>query len=135
MSILIVLVSGIWMADVPMAASELVKNALSSHFPVMKIFMPSFLLIVGYTTIIAYFCVGMKCARFLFPKRGEKLYIVFAIASFVFFSFFDQTKALLVMSISGALLLSFNLLGIFRLRHHIIPAVGIQKGERILDKP
>jgi AGCS family alanine or glycine:cation symporter len=75
---------------------------------------------VGYTTIIAFFCVGMKCARFLAPKRGEKIYIVYAVASFIFFSFFDQTKALLVMSISGALLLSINLLGMFKLRREII---------------
>jgi AGCS family alanine or glycine:cation symporter len=87
----------------------------------MKFFMPLFLLVVGYTTIIAYFCVGMKCARFLFPKRGEKLYILFAVASFIFYSFFDQTHALLVMSLSSALLISFNLLGIYRLRHEILP--------------
>jgi len=121
MSILIVLVSGIWTSTIPVEASELVKNALSVHFPVMKVFMPLFLLIVGYTTIIAYFCVGLKCARFLAPKNGEKIYIAYAIASFVFFSFFDQMQALLVMSISQALLLIFNLLGIFRLRHHIVP--------------
>lgn len=120
LSILIVLVSGVWTSSTAMEASELVKSALAMHFPVMKFFMPLFLLIVGYTTIIAYFCVGMKCARFLFPRRGEKLYILFAIASFLFYSFFDQAQALLVMSLSGALLLSFNLIGIFRLRHQII---------------
>ncbi len=124
LSILIVLVSGIWASNAPLEASELVKNALGAHFPIMKLFMPLFLLIVGYTTIIAYFCVGMKCARFLAPKNGEKIYIAYAIASFVFFSFFDQTQALLIMSISGALLLSFNLLGIFRLRYEIVAARG-----------
>lgn len=121
LTIFIVLVSGVWKASPTIEASELIKQALTLHFPVMKLFMPLFLLIVGYTTIIAYFCVGMKCARFLFPKRGEKLYILFAVASFIFYSFFDQTHALLVMSLSSALLISFNLLGIYRLRHEIIP--------------
>lgn len=119
LSIMIVLVSRVW--EMPLDASELVKTALSAYFPVMKLFIPLFLLIVGYTTIIAYFCVGLKCARFLLPKHGEKMYIGYAIVAFVFFSFFDQAHALLVMSISGALLLSFNLLGIFRLRQHILP--------------
>jgi AGCS family alanine or glycine:cation symporter len=123
LSIFIVLVSGVWKASPVIEASELIKHALTLHFPVMKFFMPLFLLIVGYTTIIAYFCVGMKCARFLFPKRGEKLYILFAVVSFIFYSFFDQTQALLVMSLSGALLISFNLLGIYRLRHEIVPVV------------
>ena len=121
MSIFIVLVSGIWTSSTPIEASELVKSALSAHFPIMKVIMPLFLMIVGYNTISAYFCVGLKCARFLAPKIGAKIYIVYAIASFIFFSFFEQSQALLVMSISGALLLSFNLLGIFRLRHHILP--------------
>ncbi len=121
MSILIVLVSGIWTSNPPIEASLLVQNSLGLHFPSMKVFMPLFLLIVGYTTIIAYFCVGMKCARFLAPKHGEKIYIGYAVMAFLFFSFFDQTQALLVMSLSGALLLSFNLLGIFRLRHQILP--------------
>ena len=123
MSILIVLVSGAWMLNPPMEASELVKYALALHFPTMKIFMPLFLLIVGYTTIIAYFCVGMKCARFLLPLHGEKIYVGYAIISFLFFSFFDQSQAQLIMSLSGALLLCFNLLGIFRLRHHILPTI------------
>lgn len=135
MSILIVLVSGIWTSNTPLEASELVKSALSAHFPVIKVFMPMFLLIVGYTTIIAYFCVGMKCARFLAPKHGEKIYIAYAIASFVFFSFFDQTQALLVMSISGALLLSFNLVGIFRLRHQIVAGIPVKKGDVIERSP
>ncbi|HEY2811231.1 MAG TPA: amino acid carrier protein [Rhabdochlamydiaceae bacterium] len=124
MSILIVLVSGIWTANPPIDASELIKSVLSVHFPSMKLFMPLFLLVVGYTTLIAYFCVGMKCARFLSPTCGEKIYIAYAICSFIFFSFFDQTQALLVMSLSGALLLCVNLFGIFRLRRHILPSVA-----------
>ncbi len=120
MSILIVLVSGVWAAVPAIDASMMMQAALAKYFPSMNIFMPLFLLIVGYTTIIAFFCVGMKCARFLSPKHGEKMYIVYAVASFIFFSFVDQTKALLVMSISGALLLSINLTGMFKLRGEII---------------
>ncbi len=131
MSILVVLISGGWAANPPVEASSLVQTALGQYFPSMQLFMPLFLLIVGYTTIIAYFCVGIKCARFLSPRYGERIYFAYAALAFLFFSFFDPTQALLVMSLSGALLLTTNLLGIFRLRNEVFPE---KKGERILEK-
>lgn len=119
MSILVVLITGVWKAVDPIQASELVQTALSLYFPYMHIFMPVFIFIVGYSTMIAYFCVGIKCARFLYPKNGAKFYIAYGIAALIFFSFFSQTQALLVMSLSGALLLIINLIGIFILRNQI----------------
>lgn len=119
MSILIVLISGVWKVTPALDASQFVQTALSHYFPYMDLFMPLFLFILGYTTLIAYFCVGMKCARFLGPQHGEKIYITYAILAFIFFSFFDQTQALIVMSLSGALLLIINLLGILRLRKEV----------------
>ena len=118
MSILVVLVSGVWKA-VAVEGSLLIQTALSVHFPYMNLFMPIFLFIVGYSTIIAYFCVGLKCARFLFPKKGTIIYSIYGTASLVFFSFFDQSKALLVMSLAGSCLLIINLIGIFTLRRHL----------------
>jgi len=120
MSILVVLLSGIWKATDPIEASLLVQTVLSGYFPFMHIFMPIFFFIVGYSTIIAYFCVGIKCARFLYPKYGFPLYIIYGTAMMILFSFLDQSQALLVMSLSGAALLIINLLGIFMLRHQII---------------
>lgn len=119
MSILLVLVSGVWKAIDPIEGSLLVQTALSQYFPFMNIFMPIFLFIAGYTTIIAYFCVGIKCARFLSPKHGFKAYITYGIIALIAFSFLDQTQALTVMSIAGAILLITNLIGIFKLRHQI----------------
>ena len=119
MSILLVLLTGVWKLDVPIPGSHLVQTALSYHFPYMHIFMPTFFFILGYTTVIAYFCVGIKCARFLHPRYGVPIYLSYAVLAWVFFTFFDQSHALLVMSLAGALLLIINLLGIFRLRHHI----------------
>lgn len=120
LSILLVLVTGMWKAETAIEASRLVQEALSQYFPLMHIFMPAFLFILGYSTIIAYFCIGIKCARFLLPKLGPKIYVTYGITILIIFSFFDQTKALLVMSIAGSLLLTLNLLGIYRLRKQII---------------
>ncbi|MFA6916623.1 MAG: amino acid carrier protein [Parachlamydiales bacterium] len=118
-SILIVLLTGVWKVETPIESSQLIQTALSNYFPYMHVFMPVFIFIAGYTTMIAYFCVGIKCARFVHPKYGKMAYIIYGVCSLVFFSFFDQTQALIIMSISGAILLSVNLVGIYMLRHQI----------------
>lgn len=118
-SILLVLISGVWKSVIPLDGSELVQVALGNYFPYMQFFMPFFFIIVGFSTIIAYFVVGVKCASFLFPKWGKKFFIVYGSAAFIFFSYVPQFQALLIMSASGAILLVINLLGIFRLRKEI----------------
>ena len=119
LSIVIVLVSGVWMAEVPIPGSHLVQVALSNYFPYMHLFMPVCLAIVGFTTIIAFFCVGIKCAKYLFPRIGMPIYAVYGAFSLLLSSFIDQAQTMLVMSIAGALLLIINLLGIFKLRREI----------------
>lgn len=119
MSILVVLVTGMWRIGEAEGA-EIVQMAFSQYFPYMHVFMPSFLFILGYTTMIAYFCVGIKCARFLSPRWGFALYLTYGMAAWLFFSCFDQTHALLTMSLAGALLLTINLLGIFLLRKEVV---------------
>lgn len=131
MSILVVLISGLWKAVDPIEGSLLVQTALSLYFPFMDIFMPIFIFILGYSTMISYFCVGMKCARFLSPKYGSRLYAVYGVLALLLFSFFDQSQALLVMSLAGALLLITNLLGIFLLRHEVVFTHELTKSEQV----
>jgi AGCS family alanine or glycine:cation symporter len=119
MSMLVVLVTGLWKIATPMQASEYVATALGMHFPGIPYFMAAFFFLAGYTTLIAFFAVGLKCANFLYPRFGKALYYLYAILSFVFFSFFDQSKVILIMSLSGGLLMLFNVAGIFKLRHKI----------------
>lgn len=119
LSVMVVLISGVWNSS-SIEASQMVQVALSKSFSFMEVFMPVFLIIAGFTTIIGYLCVGMKCAKFLAPKHGEKIYFAYALFAFSFFSFFDQATTLLVMSVSGAMLVIINLLGIFKLKHEII---------------
>jgi len=122
-SILVVLVSGAWKNIHPLEGSEIIKTALSQYFPYMEYFIPFFFLVTGYTTIIAFLAAGVKCARYIAPQRGKRLYMGYAILSFVFFSFLPQGQVFLVMSISGAMLLIVNILGMFRLRHEISFAI------------
>lgn len=118
-SILVVLLTGVWKAAVPMEGSLLVQSALSKYFPYMDLFMPFFFIVTGYSTVIAFFCVGIKCSRYLMPRIGVKLYVFYGVFNFILFSLLPQSYALVVMSIIGAMLLIINLLGIFKLRKEI----------------
>jgi len=116
-SVLLVLLTGVWKE--PIDASTLIQTALGLHFPYMEFFMPLFLFLLGYTTVIAYFCAGVKCAQYLNEKYGKIIYYIFAALLFGCFSFVDTTHALMMMSITGASLLCINLYGIYHLRHEI----------------
>ncbi|MBS0626139.1 MAG: sodium:alanine symporter family protein [Verrucomicrobia bacterium] len=117
MSIFLVLISGHWKSG--MDVSLMVQEALGLHFPWMEYFMPFFLFLLGYTTILAYFVVGVKCAKFISPKWGAIVYYVYATISLPLFAFVDATEAFLIMSLCGAALLILNLLGMFLLRKKI----------------
>jgi len=116
-SVMLILVTDIWKS--PIHESLMVQTALSQYFPYMHFFMPLFILLLGYSTIIAYFCVGMKCAEFLSPKRGRPLFYAFATFFMMAFTFLESAQALTVMSIIQLMLLIFNAYGIFRLRHDV----------------
>lgn len=119
MSIMIVLITGLWQTAPGLLPSEYVATVLSNYFPHMNYFMTVFFFLAGFTTIIAFFAVGMKCARFISAKWGEKIYMLYAILAFGIFSFYDQSTVMLIMSVSGGLLMLLNLAAIAKLRHHI----------------
>lgn len=117
-SILIVLVTGVWQsADLQM--SKYIVTALVGFIPYADIFMLVLFFIAGYTTIVGYLVVGQKCAKFLSPQYGRYIYILYAIFAFAFFSYYSQATVMLVMSVSGGVLLIMNLCGILRLRNVI----------------
>lgn len=117
MTILIIVVTEAW--QMPIEAGMLVQTALSAYFPYMDYFMPIFLFILGYSTINAYFIVGLDCAAYLFPVHGRRLFYVYAASALLFFSFVETSQALSVMAIVGCLLLLINAAGIIRLRDHV----------------
>lgn len=116
-SVMLVLVTGAW--HQPIEGSMLVQWSLGQYFPYMHVFMPLFLFLVGYATINAYFCVGLKCAGTLWPRFGRQIYYVYAVIVLVLFSFVDSVLAQSVMAIAGGLLLLINSVGIYLLRKQI----------------
>jgi alanine or glycine:cation symporter, AGCS family len=116
-SVMLILVTGLW--NQPMEAGLLVQYALGQYFPGMHYFMPFFLFLLGYSTINAYFCVGLKCAQYLSPRYGRSCFYVYAVISLLLFSLFDTAQALSVMTVANGCLLVFNCYGIYRLRHEV----------------
>jgi AGCS family alanine or glycine:cation symporter len=116
-SLFLILATGIWQE--PLEAGMLVQMALGQYFPYMHYFMPFFLFILGYNTINAYFCVGLKCAEHLAPRWGRTLYFAYAVLALLLFSFMGTAQAQTVMAIAGVSLLLINGVGIFLLRHEI----------------
>lgn len=127
-SIFLILTSGVWHEAV--SAEMMVQTTLSHYFPYMHYFMPFFLFLLGYSTINAYFCVGLKCAEYLSPRIGRKAYFVYAAFILMLFSFIGSNEAQTVMMIANGLLLLINCWAIFRLRHEIsydLPAISWEK--------
>lgn len=116
-SIMLILVTGIW--SVPMDASLLVQTALGKYFPYMHYFMPFFLFLLGYSTINAYFVVGLKCANYIAPRWGTALFYLYAISALFLFALVDSSVAQSVMMIFAGLLIMLNGYAIFKLRDQI----------------
>jgi len=117
MSIVIVLSTGTWKEPIP--SIYLVQNALTQYLPYMNYFMPVMLFLLGYSTIITYFCAGMKTASFLSPRFGRPMYYVYAVSALMVFAFFDTTQANTLMSFVLACLLALNVASIIKLRKDI----------------
>jgi AGCS family alanine or glycine:cation symporter len=117
LSVLVVLSTGHWHSNIDVAL--MVQESLALFFPYMNLFMPIFLFLLGYSTILTYFVVGVKCAKYLSPKWGSITYYAYACLALPLFAFVDPTHAFLIMSLAGSLLLILNLIGIFLLRKEI----------------
>jgi len=118
MSIMVVLVTDLW-HDNTIITSLYVAKALATTFPYVEYFMAVFIFLAGWTTIIAFFTVGFKAAKFIFPSVGKKVYLTYAVFAFIFCSFFDQSKVIIIMEFSGGLIMTINLIGIMKLRNKI----------------
>ncbi|MDF2550163.1 MAG: dagA [Chlamydiales bacterium] len=117
LSALLVLASGTWTTELD--PTLLVQHAMADFFPYMDIFFAFFFFLLGYSTIIAYFTVGLKCAKFLNARYGIYLYVIYAAIALFIFAFKDNSQAFALMASVNALLLILNISGILRLRKEI----------------
>jgi AGCS family alanine or glycine:cation symporter len=118
LSVLLILVTGLWNQGIH--ENMVVAIALGQYIPHIQLIWPFFVFLLGYSSLIAFFAVGKKSAQFLWPRYGKIGYTLYAIASFLLFSFVgNETHILTIMSSVGAILLLINMYGIFRLRNDI----------------
>lgn len=118
-SIVTVYLTGLWQYGDVYQSSEFVPLALGKFIPHSDKLIVLIVFLAGFTTIQAYFVVGVKSAKFLSPRFGRLIYFIFAIISFYFFAHFEQEEVILIMSLSGGGLILLNLSGIIKLRNKI----------------
>lgn len=120
MTLLVVLSSGLWLEHGKVLdASQYIPRIFEDYFPYIDIYMAVLFFLAGFTTIIAYFSVGVKTSRFLSKKYGPFFYTIYAFSSFFVFSFYDESLAQQVMALCSGFLLTFNIWGMMKLRSQI----------------
>ncbi len=119
MSVMIVYLTGLWTHLSPYKLSEYASRALALHIPYAEYLIIAVIFLAGFTTIQAYFAVGIKAAKFLSPRYGKLAYFLYAIFAFWFFAHYDQSKILAIMGLSAGLLMLINISTIIRLRKEI----------------
>lgn len=117
LSLAVILITGVW--NEPLSATLLVQTALAEYIPGVGIFLPILFGMLGYSTLIAFFGVGMKSARFLGGEIGARVYWVYGTCALLLFSYFDPEYAAILMRATGCLLLFLNVVAFFRLRKEI----------------
>lgn len=119
LSILVVLVTGVWYDPSITDPSGYVIKALSQYFPHIDLFMSFLFFFAGFTTLIAYFAVGLKSAKYINKNWGKRVYLIYAIAAFITTYYTSQENVITVMSLSGGILVLINVLGILKLQSKI----------------
>lgn len=118
LSLFLILLTGTWHSGVH--EKLMVATALGIYFPFVKILWPFFIFLLGYTSLTSFYAVGKDAAYFLFGSMSEKIYPIIATVLFIIFPYFgDMSHSMTFMSITGALLLMFNLYGIICLSDKI----------------
>ena len=119
-TLFVVLLSGLWIEHgTNWLPSQFIPYILGQYFPFIDYYIGVLFFLAGFTTIVAYYTVGVKTASFLSKKYGPKTYMGYAIVAFLFFPYFDQTVSQLIMSICSGFLITFNIAGMIKLRHKV----------------
>lgn len=112
-------VTGAWYNFNHLKPSDVVASIIGEYFPYSELFFTCLLFFAGFTTLIAFLAAGIKCARYLNPKYGTKIYLMYAVFAFIVFSNVSQDKLLAFMGIISGLLVLINVTGILKLRKEI----------------
>ncbi len=112
-------ITGAWYKLQGMRPSDIVSMTFSNYFPYSDIFVTLLLFFAGFTTVIGFLAVGIKCSQFISPKYGRIIYLIYAPLSFIFFSSFSQDKLFIIMDFVSGILVLLSIVGILKLRKEI----------------
>ena len=112
-------VTGAWHKLNHLDETTIVSQTIANYFPYSDLFVTLLLFFAGFTTIIAYLTTGTKCAKYLSPKYGKIIYLMYAIFAFIFFCNFSQDKVIVVMGLLSGILVLINVSGMIKLRKEI----------------
>jgi AGCS family alanine or glycine:cation symporter len=112
-------VTGAWYKFNHLDETTIVSKTIANYFPYSDLFVTLLLFFAGFTTIIAYLTTGTKCAKYLSPKYGKIIYLIYAIFAFIFFCNFSQDKVIVVMGLLSGILVLINVSGMIKLRKEI----------------
>lgn len=118
LSVFVILLTGTWHQGI--SENFVVAESFAQYFPYVYTAWPLFIFLLGYSSLLAFFAAGRRCAMFLSPKYGSTLYMIFATTSFLVFSFLGTlNQCMAMMALVGMLLLAINLYGLFCLRDQV----------------
>lgn len=117
LSLTVVMITDVWQTDLPVALY--LQKSFSKVVPHIDLFMPVLFAMLGYSTLIAYFGVGLKNAELVAGKTGKLVYFIYGIAALVIFSYYEPSNAATLMRISGVGLLLLNVFGFYKLRKSV----------------
>ncbi|MDX2049957.1 MAG: amino acid carrier protein [Rickettsiaceae bacterium] len=119
LSCIIIGVTGAWHNMSHLEPSEVVSKIFSLYFPYSDYFLTLVLFFSGFTTVIAFFTVGLKTASFVSSSYGKNFYFVFGVFCFIFFANFSEERAIIIMNITSVLLVTINIIAILKMRNEI----------------
>ncbi|MFK7967813.1 MAG: amino acid carrier protein [Rickettsiaceae bacterium] len=112
-------VTGAWHNLNHLSETNVVSHTIANYFPHSNLFVTLLLFFAGFTTLIAYIATGIKCAKYLSPKYGKIIYLLYAIFAFIFFCNYSSVKILTVMGLLSGILVLINVSGMIKLRKEI----------------
>ncbi len=112
-------VTGAWYKLNHLNETSIVSATIANYFPYSDLFVTLLLFFAGFTTLIAYLTTGMKCAKYISPKYGKIIYLLYAVFAFIFFCNFSQEKVILMMGLLSGILVLINVSGMIKLRKEI----------------
>lgn len=117
---LLVLISGVWASGIP--SNNYVLLAVEQYFYSASTFVDILLMLVGWSSAVAYLTVGLKVVKQTFGAKSVYLYLGYTIFIYSYFSLQKHASlnvALSLMSLVQACMVSLNLFAFVKLRSFV----------------